>query len=90
MHASSNYHNSCPRKSLKKTNKQPLLLGQGSLYCCSPWGCKELDTTEPVYIHTHTHSHKKPLNFAICNAMDEHKGHYASERNQAEKDKNIV
>ena len=20
--------------------------GQGSLICCSPWGCKELDTTE--------------------------------------------
>ena len=20
--------------------------GQGSLTCCSPWGCKELDTTE--------------------------------------------
>ena len=20
--------------------------GQGSLVCCSPWGCKELDTTE--------------------------------------------
>ena len=20
--------------------------GQGSLECCSPWGCKELDTTE--------------------------------------------
>ena len=22
--------------------------GQGSLVCCSPWGCKELDTTERV------------------------------------------
>ena len=21
--------------------------GQGSLACCSQWGCKELDTTEP-------------------------------------------
>ena len=21
-------------------------VGQGSLACCSPWGCKELDTTE--------------------------------------------
>ena len=20
--------------------------GQGGLVCCSPWGCKELDTTE--------------------------------------------
>ena len=22
--------------------------GQGGLVCCSPWGCKELDTTEPL------------------------------------------
>ena len=22
--------------------------GQGSLVCCSPWGCKELDSTEPL------------------------------------------
>ena len=22
--------------------------GQGSLVCCSPWGCKELDTTEQL------------------------------------------
>ena len=22
--------------------------GQGSLECCSPWGRKELDTTEPL------------------------------------------
>ena len=22
--------------------------GQGSLTCCSPWGCKELDTTEQL------------------------------------------
>ena len=22
--------------------------GQGSLACSSPWGCKELDTTEPL------------------------------------------
>ena len=22
--------------------------GQGSLSCCSPWGCKELDMTEPL------------------------------------------
>ena len=22
--------------------------GQGSLVCCSPWGHKELDTTEPL------------------------------------------
>ena len=22
--------------------------GQGSLACCSPWGCKELDTTKQL------------------------------------------
>ena len=22
--------------------------GQGSLVCCSPWGCKELDTTKQL------------------------------------------
>ena len=22
--------------------------GQGSLVCCSPWGCRELDTTEQL------------------------------------------
>ena len=22
--------------------------GQGNLVCCSPWGCKELDTTEQL------------------------------------------
>ena len=29
---------------------------QESLMCCSPWGCKESDTTEQqIYIYTHTH-----------------------------------
>ena len=23
-----------------------LVMGQGSLVCCNPWGCKEQDTTE--------------------------------------------
>ena len=23
--------------------------GQGSLVCCSPWGCKQSDTTERLY-----------------------------------------
>ena len=26
--------------------------GQGSLACCSPWGCKESDTTEQLNCHT--------------------------------------
>ena len=33
--------------------------GQGSLLCCSPWGCKELDMNgcNHTYTHTHTHTH---------------------------------
>ena len=27
---------------------QELVDGQGSLVCCSPWGCKELDMTEQL------------------------------------------
>ena len=27
--------------------------GQGSLACCSPWGCKELDMTEPLHSKSH-------------------------------------
>ena len=27
--------------------------GQGSLVCCSPWGCKELDTTYLVTEQKH-------------------------------------
>ena len=27
--------------------------GQGSLACCSPWGCKELDMTEPLNSRSH-------------------------------------
>ena len=26
--------------------------GQGSLVCCSPWGCKESDTTERLNLFT--------------------------------------
>ena len=50
-------------------------------FCC-------LRLSPSTYIHTQ--SHKSPLNFAICNAIDGREGHYASERSQAEKDKNIV
>ena len=27
--------------------------GQGRLACCSPWGCKELDTTEKQQLSYH-------------------------------------
>ena len=34
-------------KSLLNLKKTTLLIkGQGSLVCCSPWGCKGLDMTE--------------------------------------------
>ena len=33
-------------KSLRKL--QEISKGQGSLVCCSPWGHKELDTTEQL------------------------------------------
>ena len=32
--------------------------GQGSLVCCSPWGCKELDTT--WWLHNLTHFFETP------------------------------
>ena len=28
--------------------------GQGSPACCSPWGCKELDTTEQTKLADHS------------------------------------
>ena len=31
--------------------------GQGSLACCSSWGCKGVDMTETEKQHTHTHTH---------------------------------
>ena len=34
--------------------------GQRSLVGCSPWGCKESDTTESLS-HTHTHTHTPAL-----------------------------
>ena len=30
--------------------------GQGSLVCCSPWGHKELDMTEPLNLQSHGYS----------------------------------
>ena len=31
--------------------------GQGSLVCCSPWGCKASNTTECTHTHAHTHEY---------------------------------
>ena len=32
--------------------------GQGSLACCSPWGCKESDMMEPLNCNTRTSKRK--------------------------------
>ena len=31
--------------------------GQGSLACCSPWGCKESDTAERLQVHVQSCDH---------------------------------
>ena len=39
--------------------------GQRSLVGCSPWGCKESDTTESLSLtHTHTHTHTHLLSWS--------------------------
>ena len=39
--------------------------GQGSLACCSPWGCKELDTTERLNNNNNSWNILKVLNLHI-------------------------
>ena len=43
--------------------------GQGSLACCSPWGCR--------VGHDWAIEHKKEGNLTICKNTDEPRGHYA-------------
>ena len=38
--------------------------GQGSLACCSPWGCKESDTTE--WLNSNFHFSCYPETFFVC------------------------
>ena len=41
--------------------------GQGSLVCCSPWGCKELDMTEQLSNYNNTfHKSMAHLTFLKC------------------------
>ena len=54
---------------------------QGSLECCSPWGCKELDMTEWL-----NNKIKKECSYATCNNMDGLTD-YATKQNKSEKDK---
>ena len=47
-----------PQNWRRKWQSTPVFLlgkfhGQRSLVGCSPWGCKELDRTEQLTIHTH-------------------------------------
>ena len=39
--------------------------GWGSVVCCSPWGCKELDTTEQLNNSNHSYN-KKLTDSCIC------------------------
>ena len=39
--------------------------GQGSLVCCSPWGCKESDTTEQVNNNTELNTFKISFKTAL-------------------------
>ena len=35
--------------------------GQGSLACCSPWGCKELELTEQLSMHAQSYSNQNSV-----------------------------
>ena len=39
--------------------------GQGSLVCCSPWGCKESDTTEQLNGTEYNHRDVKALSLIM-------------------------
>ena len=39
-------------------------LGQGSLACCSPWGCREADTTELLANNSNTINMRDSSKFA--------------------------
>ena len=41
--------------------------GQGSLACCSPWGCKELDTTEQLKNNDNSQgAYEGPVSLGLC------------------------
>ena len=44
--------------------------GQGSLVCCSPWGCKELDMTEQLNSALESHDLEENPSFAIQRLYD--------------------
>ena len=56
-------------QSLRERQPTPVFLpgefhGQRSLAGYSPWGCKELDTTEQL-THTHTHTHTHSVEYVL-------------------------
>ena len=44
--------------------------GQGSLVCCSPWSCKELDMTEQLNSALESHDFQENPRFAIQRLCD--------------------
>ena len=46
---------------------------QRSLEGYSPWGCKESDMTEHIYIHTYTHTHNAVFKVAYYCFIEIHK-----------------
>ena len=48
--------------------------GQGSLVCCSPWGCKESDMTEELNNNTlipnKYNNSKKTINYRPCRLVN--------------------
>ena len=46
--------------------------GQRSLVGCSPWGCKESDTTKQLSTHGHTHTHTHSIKkYCHCRFLQE-------------------
>ena len=56
--------------------RQSYIYTQGSLACCSPWNCKELDMTKQpdnsnrAHTHTHTHTHISSVQFSCSVVSD--------------------
>ena len=48
--------------------------GQGSLSCCSPWGCKESDMTERVNNNSNTGAmYTYPFSFGLPSLLGHHR-----------------
>ena len=68
--------------------------GQRRLVGYSPWGCKELDTTEQMCVHTHTHRHNLKIDpegwnhcsisFSLCATEVSYQIKWQKEKGRAE------